>query len=157
MDQLCLWTCFWKMPNVSLHLLKTNWMKLSRPNPRYCFFISLSINVAATKWWKLRLNISKIKPFDVELEHIIHFKTAEVHFNETFGEYQILIYRYFSKILQNIEIVFTKHFVWVGLLQPLQEYYYQLFQKFFQQVIYLVLKMRYRINCSSWTTLTWLN
>ena len=85
----------------------------------------------------------------LKLEHIIHFKTAEVHFNETFGQYQILIYRYFSKILQNIKIVFTKHFVWVGLLQPLQEYFYQLFQKFFQQVIYLVLKMQYRINCSS--------
>ena len=46
------------------------------------------------------MNISKIKPFDVELEHIIHFKTVEVHFNAAFGEYQILIYRCLSKILQ---------------------------------------------------------
>ena len=74
-------------------------MKLSHPNQKYCYFITLSISVAATKWSKLKLNISNIKPFDVEVRYIIHFKTVEVHFNATFGEYQILIYRYFSKIL----------------------------------------------------------
>ena len=46
--------------------------------------------------------MSNIKPFGVEFQYIIHFKTVEVHFNATFGEYLILIYRYFSKILQAI-------------------------------------------------------
>ena len=41
---------------------------------------------------KLKLNTSKIKPFDVKFGHIIHFKTAQVHLNATFGKYQILIY-----------------------------------------------------------------
>ena len=44
------------------------------------------------------LNISNIKPFDVEFWYIIHFETVEVHFNATFGEYQILIYTYFTEI-----------------------------------------------------------
>ena len=48
---------------------------------------------------KIIAEYTKIKPFDVKFEHIIHFKTVQVHFNATFGKYQILIYRYFSKIL----------------------------------------------------------
>ena len=38
-------------------------------------------------------------PFDVKFWYIIHLKTVEVHFNAIFGEYQILFYMYFSKIL----------------------------------------------------------
>ena len=73
-------------------------MKLSHSIQRYCYFISLLISVAATNWWNLKLNISNIKSFDVEFQYIIRFNTVEVHFNATFGEYQILIYWYFSKI-----------------------------------------------------------
>ena len=58
-------------------------------NKRYCHQVEKII----------KLNISNNKPFDVEFRYIIHFKTVEVHFNATFGEYQILIYWYFSKIL----------------------------------------------------------
>ena len=74
-------------------------MKLSHSNQRYCYFITLLISIATTEWLKLKLNISNIKPFDVDFRYIIHFKTVEVHFNATFGEYQVLIYRYFTKIL----------------------------------------------------------
>ena len=74
-------------------------IKLSHPIQRYCYFISLLISIAATKWLKLKLNIPNFKPFDVEFRYIIHFKTVDVHFNAMSGEYQILIYRYFSKIL----------------------------------------------------------
>ena len=50
---------------------------------------------------KIKVDYIKIKPFDDEFpyRYIIHFKTVEVHFNATFGEYLILIYRYFRKIL----------------------------------------------------------
>ena len=61
-------------------------MKLSHPIQRYCYFITLLKSVAAAKWWKLKLNISHIKGFDVQFGHIIHFITVEVHFNATFGE-----------------------------------------------------------------------
>ena len=44
------------------------------------------------------VNISKTKPFDVKFGHIIYFKTVQVHFNVTSGVYQVLTYRYFSKI-----------------------------------------------------------
>ena len=52
---------------------------------------------------------------------------------------------------KRFKIVFTKHFGWVGLLQPLEESFYQLpvFQKFFQWAIYLVFEMQYRINGSN--------
>ena len=43
--------------------------------------------------------LSNIKPFDVKFWYIIHFKTVEVHFNATFGEYQVLIYRCYSESL----------------------------------------------------------
>ena len=74
-------------------------MNLSHPIQRYCYFITLLVSVAATKWRKLKSNISNIKRFDGEFRYMVHFKTVEVHFNATFGEYQILIYRNFSKIL----------------------------------------------------------
>ena len=36
---------------------------------------------------KLKLNISNIKPFEVEFRYIIHFKTVEVHFNDLFDNH----------------------------------------------------------------------
>ena len=48
---------------------------------------------------KIKVIRSNIRPFDVEFRYIIHFETVEVHFNAMSGEYQILIYRFFSKIL----------------------------------------------------------
>ena len=75
--------------------IEWNWAILSTD----IAILLLLISVAATKRWKLKLNISNIKPFDVEFRYVVHFKTVEVHFNATFGEYQTLIYRYFSKIL----------------------------------------------------------
>ena len=61
-------------------------MKFSHPIQRYCYFITLLISVAVIKWFKLKLIISNIKPFDNEFRYNIHFKTVEVHFNATFGE-----------------------------------------------------------------------
>ena len=36
---------------------------------------------------KIKVEYMKFKLFEVEFGHIIHFKTVEVHFNATFGEY----------------------------------------------------------------------
>ena len=96
--------------------------------------------------------------FDVEFGYIIHFKTVEVQFDATFGEYQIpvqvLIYRYFSKILevilsfkrfklfsQNISVEWGCS----SLLKKITTYY---FKSFFHVGNLFSVRMQYRINQS---------
>ena len=90
MDKLCWWTCFQKMPYVSLHLKKNKSNNIESFYPDIFLFYYP---------FNKKLNKSNVKLFDVKFRYVIHFKTVEVHFNATFGEYQILSYRYLSKIM----------------------------------------------------------
>ena len=50
---------------------------------------------------------------------------------------------------KRLELFFHTISVWMGLLQPLEENYFELFQTFFKWAVYVGFKMQYRVNGST--------